>query len=166
MPKATLNKSAPCAAESLRDEAQGAKSGSGSLPAPGFGTRRIARKGPPPKGFGPKRAICAPSRLRVPSGTRRATLARNSLRFGLERAWRGLVQRCPKLPHLSGAEIQRALEKLGFQQVRQSGSHVVLKREANGCVVPLHSEVKIGTLAGLLRQAEVSPEEFMLALRK
>lgn len=72
----------------------------------------------------------------------------------------------PKLPHLSGAEIQRALEKLGFQQVRQSGSHVVLKREANGCVVPLHSEVKIGTLAGLLRQAEVSPEEFMLALRK
>ena len=30
----------------------------------------------------------------------------------------------------------------------------------------MHSEVKIGTLAGLLRQAEVSPEEFMVALRK
>jgi predicted RNA binding protein YcfA (HicA-like mRNA interferase family) len=72
----------------------------------------------------------------------------------------------PKLPHVSGADIQRALQRLGFQKVRQSGSHVVMKREAKGCVVPMHDEVKIGTLAGLLRQAEVSAEEFMLALRK
>ena len=72
----------------------------------------------------------------------------------------------PKLPHVSGAEIQRALERLGFQKVRQSGNHVVLKRESKGCVVPMHGEVKIGTLAGLLRQAEVSAEEFMVALRK
>lgn len=41
-----------------------------------------------------------------------------------------------------------------------------MKREGEGCVVPMHSEVKVGTLAGLLRQAEVSAEEFMLALRK
>jgi len=72
----------------------------------------------------------------------------------------------PKLPNVSGAEIQRALERLGFQKLRQSGSHVVMKRESKGCVVPMHSEVKIGTLAGLLRQAEVSPEEFVRALRK
>lgn len=72
----------------------------------------------------------------------------------------------PKLPHVSGAEIQRALERLGFQKVRQSGSHVVLKRDSKGCVVPMHGEVKIGTLAGLLRQAEVSAEDFMAALRK
>ncbi len=32
----------------------------------------------------------------------------------------------PKLPHLSGREIIRALERLGFQTVRQNGSHVVL----------------------------------------
>ena len=72
----------------------------------------------------------------------------------------------PKLPHVSGAEIQRALERLGFQKARQSGSHVVMKRDSKGCVVPMHGEVKIGTLAGLLRQAEVTPEEFMLAIRK
>lgn len=72
----------------------------------------------------------------------------------------------PKLPHLSGLEIQRALERLGFQKVRQSGSHVVMKRDTRGCVVPMHGEVKIGTLAGLLRQAEVAPEDFLLALRK
>ena len=72
----------------------------------------------------------------------------------------------PRLPHLSGVEIQRALERLGFQKVRQSGSHVVMKRESKGCVVPMHGEVKIGTLAGLLRQAEVSPDAFLLVLRK
>jgi predicted RNA binding protein YcfA (HicA-like mRNA interferase family) len=44
----------------------------------------------------------------------------------------------PKLPHLSGIEIQRAVERLGFQKVRQSGSHVVMKRESKGCVVPMH----------------------------
>ena len=72
----------------------------------------------------------------------------------------------PKLPHASGAEIQRALERLGFAKVRQSGSHVMMKREAKGRVVPMHSDVKVGTLAGLLRQAEVSTDEFLLALRK
>jgi predicted RNA binding protein YcfA (HicA-like mRNA interferase family) len=72
----------------------------------------------------------------------------------------------PKLPHVSGAEIQRALERLGFQKVRQTGSHMIMKRGDKGCVVPMHSEVKIGTLAGVLRQAEVSPEEFIQALGK
>ena len=71
----------------------------------------------------------------------------------------------PKLPHASGQEALRALERLGFHKVRQSGSHVIMKRESKGCVVPMHAELKIGTLAGVLRQAEVSPEEFIQALR-
>ena len=66
----------------------------------------------------------------------------------------------PKLSRISGAEAIRALEKLGFEQVRQKGSHVVLRRDHLGCVVPLHKELKVGTLAGILRQANVSPEEF------
>jgi predicted RNA binding protein YcfA (HicA-like mRNA interferase family) len=71
----------------------------------------------------------------------------------------------PKLPRVSGAEVVRALERLGFSKVRQSGSHVIMRRESKGCVVPMHAEVKVGTLAGVLRQADVSPEEFMSALR-
>jgi hypothetical protein len=39
-----------------------------------------------------------------------------------------------------------------------------MRRGAKGCVVPLHSELKVGTLAGALRQAEVSAEEFIEAL--
>lgn len=72
----------------------------------------------------------------------------------------------PKLPRVSGAEAQRALERLGFIKLRQSGSHVIMRREAKGCVLPMHPELKVGTLAGLLRQANVSPEEFIEALRK
>ena len=70
----------------------------------------------------------------------------------------------PRLPHISGAQIIKALENMGFVKVRQSGSHVIMRRGAAGCVVPAHSEVKIGTLAGVLRQAGVSPEELIANL--
>lgn len=70
----------------------------------------------------------------------------------------------PKLPRISGAEVIRALVRLGFEVMRQSGSHVVMRRDAQGCVVPLHKELKTGTLAGVLRQAGISPDEFMAAL--
>ena len=67
----------------------------------------------------------------------------------------------PKLPRTSGAAIVKTLERLGFVKIRQSGSHVIMRRAAKGCVVPMHREVKVGTLAGILRQAEVSQEDFI-----
>ena len=72
----------------------------------------------------------------------------------------------PKLPILSGAEIVNTLVALGFVVMRQKGSHIVLRRESSGCVVPNHKEVKTGTLHGLLRQADVSAEEFLRGLGK
>ena len=71
----------------------------------------------------------------------------------------------PEYPVLSGAEIVSALEAIGFRQVRQRGSHVVLRRLEAGCVVPLHREVRRGTLGGILRQAGITPTEFLDALR-
>jgi predicted RNA binding protein YcfA (HicA-like mRNA interferase family) len=70
----------------------------------------------------------------------------------------------PRLPLLSGQDVVRALVRLGFEQVRQRGSHVVLRRASAVCVVPLHKEVKTGTLAGILRQAQVKPEDFLGAV--
>lgn len=73
-----------------------------------------------------------------------------------------------RLPRVSGQDTVRALGRLGFVVVRQRGSHVILKKEtpegAVGCAVPLHKELALGTLHGLLRQAKVSPEEFLDAL--
>lgn len=71
----------------------------------------------------------------------------------------------PELPHVSGAQAIRALERLGFSVVRQRGSHIVLRRGTSGCVVPNHRELKTGTLAGILKQAGVTAEEFVNALR-
>ena len=71
----------------------------------------------------------------------------------------------PKLPRISSKKAIKALEKLGFQQVRQTGSHVVMKKISYdgqiGCVVPIHRELKVGTLSGILKQAKVTPEEFI-----
>ena len=70
----------------------------------------------------------------------------------------------PKLPVVSGAEAVRTLERLGFAVVRQRGSHVVLRRDVSGCVVPNHRELKAGTLAGILKQAGISVDEFLTTL--
>lgn len=71
----------------------------------------------------------------------------------------------PKLPRISSREAIRVLECLGFEQVRQTGSHVVMKKNTQegtiGCVIPIHRELKIGTLSGILKQAKVTTEEFI-----
>lgn len=72
----------------------------------------------------------------------------------------------PKLPRISGAETVRALERLGFVVGRQKGSHIILRRGSMGCVVPNHRDIKVGTLSGVLKQAGISAEEFLEALRK
>jgi predicted RNA binding protein YcfA (HicA-like mRNA interferase family) len=70
----------------------------------------------------------------------------------------------PKLPLVSGQEVIRALERLGFVAVRQRGSHVVLKKQTPdgeiGCVVPLHRELAPGTLRGILKLAKITQEDF------
>ncbi|TPG20527.1 addiction module toxin, HicA family [Sphingomonas koreensis] len=71
----------------------------------------------------------------------------------------------PRLPILSGDDVVKALERLGFEQRRQRGSHVMLRRGSLGCVVPLHKEVKAGTLAGILRQAGLTTDEFIDSLK-
>lgn len=70
------------------------------------------------------------------------------------------------LPILSGEEVIKILVKdFGFEAKRQKGSHVILIKFVEGkkigTVVPLHKELRIGTLRGILRQAKISPEEFL-----
>lgn len=71
-----------------------------------------------------------------------------------------------KLPRdVSGAQAVRALQRLGFVVVRQRGSHVRLAKGALHVTVPMHSSIAPGTLQSILRQAGVSVEEFVGALR-
>lgn len=50
---------------------------------------------------------------------------------------------------------------MGFSVVRQKGSHVILRKETSACVIPKHREIKKGTLLGILKQANISLEEFL-----
>lgn len=63
----------------------------------------------------------------------------------------------------SGAEVVRALQKAGFGEVGQKGSHMKLRRERDGrtqtVIVPLHTELAPGTLASIGRQAGLTKEE-------
>lgn len=71
----------------------------------------------------------------------------------------------PKLIRVSGEEVIRRLERLGFRQVRQRGSHVVMRKDTPdgevGCSVPLHKELAVGTLRGIIRQSGLTVEEFL-----
>jgi predicted RNA binding protein YcfA (HicA-like mRNA interferase family) len=69
------------------------------------------------------------------------------------------------LPVISGATCIAALAKLGYQTVRQKGSHVRLARIGHPSVtVPLHSELDRGTLRSILRTVEISVDEFIALL--
>ena len=74
----------------------------------------------------------------------------------------------PKLPHLSGKEVIKALSKIGFNPARQKGSHVILVKSSpegdKGLVVPLHKEIDVGTLLEIIRQAGLKRDEFLALL--
>ncbi len=72
----------------------------------------------------------------------------------------------PELPRISGDEAIKVFMILGFQQVRQKGSHVVMRRGEKGCVIPRHKELAVGTLRSAIRQAGVSMDEFVAAYKK
>jgi len=70
-----------------------------------------------------------------------------------------------KLRKISGKECVKILcNKFGFSVIRQKGSHTILQKETSegriGTVVPMHNEIKIGTLKGILELANIKEEEF------
>jgi predicted RNA binding protein YcfA (HicA-like mRNA interferase family) len=69
-----------------------------------------------------------------------------------------------KLPVLSGREVIKILKKIGFETVRQKGSHIVLVKKTSdskrAVVVPNHKEIDPGTLIEIIRQAGLKRDEF------
>lgn len=70
-----------------------------------------------------------------------------------------------KLPAISGHVVVKALSKAGFEVVGRKGSHVRLKKKTPVkkyiVIVPIHPEIKRGTLKSILRQAGLTREEFI-----
>ncbi|MBU4240307.1 MAG: type II toxin-antitoxin system HicA family toxin [Actinobacteria bacterium] len=70
-----------------------------------------------------------------------------------------------RLPRVSGKDVVSALTRAGFALVHIRGSHHYLRKEGTGkiVVVPVHgkSTVPLGTLKSILRQANLTVEEFV-----
>lgn len=71
-----------------------------------------------------------------------------------------------RLPVVSGERLVKALEHSGWQTVRQRGSHVRMKHPDRrvSLTVPLHRELKRGTLAGILHDAGLDSDELRRVL--
>ncbi|MBN1812739.1 MAG: type II toxin-antitoxin system HicA family toxin [Anaerolineae bacterium] len=71
----------------------------------------------------------------------------------------------PKLPSVNARQLIQALKNAGFEEQRQRGSHLHLKRDSDGkrVTVPVHKgrSIPTGTLRAILRDADISIEAFL-----
>lgn len=71
----------------------------------------------------------------------------------------------PKLPIISGKQTVKKLEKIGYFIVRQKGSHLRLINNSNkNCkpiTIPLHKELKTGLLNQIIKDADLSIDQFI-----
>ena len=71
-----------------------------------------------------------------------------------------------KLPVCSGREVLKILAKLGYYQTRQHSSHIRLACPGRKSVtVPDYKNISRGLLRKILRDAEISVEEFNKLLK-
>ena len=73
----------------------------------------------------------------------------------------------PKLPLLSSVAIIKALSKIGYKFDHQSGSHIILRATQppfRRAVVPTRKEMPRGTLKEIIREAGLTPEQFISLL--
>lgn len=70
------------------------------------------------------------------------------------------------LPALSGQEVVRVFESLGWSVARQRGSHIIMTKAGENITlsIPNHKEVAKGTLRSLIRSANLTVDEFIAAI--
>lgn len=67
-----------------------------------------------------------------------------------------------KLPQLSGKDLIKALNKIGYEKDWQRGSHIVLRLNISPfrrITIPNHKEIAKGTLIGIIKQADLTVDE-------
>ena len=70
----------------------------------------------------------------------------------------------PKLPVISGNRAIKCFEKIGYQVIRQRGRHVRMHHKSDSTkqplTIPRHKTLGKGLIRKLLRDAELTIEEF------
>ncbi|EKD55981.1 MAG: hypothetical protein ACD_58C00322G0001 [uncultured bacterium] len=74
----------------------------------------------------------------------------------------------PKMPIISGDKAVSAFSKLGYQVVRQKGSHIRMRhfcdKSKGPITIPRHSSLGKGLLRSLFRDADITSDEFIKLL--
>lgn len=68
-------------------------------------------------------------------------------------------------PLLNPSDVTRTLEKFGFRKVSQSGSHMKYSDGVHVVIVPNHNPVPRWTFKNILKQANLSLDQFMKRLK-
>ncbi len=75
----------------------------------------------------------------------------------------------PKLPSIPARKLLKVLKKAGYAHDRTEGSHFIFFRavDKRTVSVPVHKgrDLGKGLLASLLKDADISPEDFMRLLK-
>lgn len=67
-----------------------------------------------------------------------------------------------RLANVTSRECIAALQRAGFEVVRQVGSHIILRKGTYTPVVPSHpGKIKPGTMRSIIRQAGMTVDEFL-----
>ncbi len=74
----------------------------------------------------------------------------------------------PPVPLLTPGEVVKGFERLGWEVVRQRGSHIIMTQQGHLATlsIPRHDRVARGTLRGLINRAGITIEEFLQAIEK
>ena len=74
----------------------------------------------------------------------------------------------PKIPPIPSEKMIKILRKIGYGEIRQKGSHVILKKDKKLIVVPIHKDkpLKRGLVRLILKEVGLSREEFFKLLEE
>jgi predicted RNA binding protein YcfA (HicA-like mRNA interferase family) len=74
----------------------------------------------------------------------------------------------PPVPILSPSDVIKIFQRLGWQMVRQKGSHIIMTRQGHMATlsIPNHADVARGTLRSLIAKAGLTVEQFLEASNK
>jgi predicted RNA binding protein YcfA (HicA-like mRNA interferase family) len=70
----------------------------------------------------------------------------------------------PKIPGVNHLLAVRALEKAGFQIVRQGKKHIVMSDGTRFLTIPRNNPINAFTMGGIVKDAGLSVEEFLKLL--
>ena len=73
-----------------------------------------------------------------------------------------------KLPPLKTRQVVKGLQKMGFEKVRQRGSHAIFHhQDCRRAPIPIHPTKTISPyfLSDILKRLEIDEDEFLQAIR-